>query len=232
MAKQPANLLMRTPVFRMSFPTFIEPRAYQDPNTGRKGDPEFNCEMLLTEEDLDKFQVRRDDDWEEINIKNAMAEVAKAEWPDLSIREAVQHGGLNWPLKDGNAKADAREAKGKKSEFYRGYKVLPIKAKADYPPQLYVQDKGKMVELTRSDESDMQRAKQLFVGGYYAKASVNLKALLTPQGKFLPIYVNAVLFVREGEKIGGMSPEERFGGIDGGVSDHDPTSGMDDEIPF
>jgi len=111
-------------------------------------------------------------------------------------------------------------------------KVIPVKAKEGYPPALFVLDQGKFRELGRTNEQDMARAKDLFVGGHYAKASLNLKAMQTPQGRFLVFYVNAVLFVKEGQRIGGMSAEERFGGIEGGMAPHDPTDGLDDEIPF
>lgn len=232
MANQPANILLRSPMFRMSYPNLVEARAYQDPRSGRKGDPEFSCDMLLTPEALDEFEGRRDDEWETMNVKNAMAEVAKAEWPDINLRDAVANGGLKWPLVDGNTKKQQQEAKGKKGDVYENMKVIPIKAKEGYPPQLFVLDQGKFRELSRNNEADMGRAKDLFVGGHYAKASLNLKAMHTPQGRFLVFYCNAVLFVKEGQRIGGMSAEERFGGISGGSADHDPTEGLDDEIPF
>lgn len=231
MAHQPASLILRTPVFRMSYPNLVTPKPYKDPRTQKEGDPEFTAEMMFDPEVLDKFETRRDDAWEQINIKAAMGEVCKAEWPDLNLREAVQYKALNWPLKDGDQKKAEQEAKGKKAEHYTGTKVLTMKAKEDYPPNLWVFDKGDIVQLDRSDDGDMKRAKDLFVGGHYAKAFLNLKAIETAQGKYLVFYCNDVLFVKPGQKIGGMSAAERFGGIDGGMSDYDPTGGLPDEMP-
>ena len=83
-----------------------------------------------------------------------------------------------------------------------------------------------------SKENDMAKANSLVVGGYYARANINGKSQETPQGRFVTFYVNAVLFFKVGVKIGGMTAEELFGGVEGGTSDADVTAGMDDEIPF
>lgn len=232
MSSKTPSLLLRTPTFRMSHPNLVVAKPYVDPNTGRKGEPTFNAEMLIQPDDIAKFQVRRDSGWEDIDVQRAMAEVAKMEWPDINIKEAVANRGLRWPLVDGNKKKAEREAKGKKGDAYEGVKVIPIKSKEDYPPQLFVVDNGKFRELNRDEAEDKRKAESLFVGGYYAKANVNVRAMETPQGRFVVFYVNGVVFVKQGERIGGMSPEERFGGIEGGMADYDPTDGMDDEIPF
>ena len=223
MAQKSASLLLRTPVFRMSYPNLVDPKPYQDPKTGKKGDPTYNVEALIKPDDIAKFQVLRDDTWEEVDVKQAMAEVAKTEWTDINLKEAVAQKALGWPLKDGEKKKAEREAKGKKGDVYEGVKVLPLKASKDYPPQLYVVEGGKFRELSRANEADKAKAEQLFVGGYYAKGNVNLKAVETPQGRYVTFYLNAIVFIREGERIGGMSAEERFGGIEGGESDYDPT---------
>lgn len=230
MAKS-SKLLLRSPVFRMSFPNLDSPRPYVNPKTGARGEPEYNVEMLLVPDDLDRFQVRRDDAWEDINVKVAMVEVAKAAWPDINVKEAVAQGGLSWPLKSGEKKNAEREARGKKSsDAYEGVVTIPIKAKQAYPPQLYVIEAGKFRELNRDDDADTQRIRQLFVGGHYAKANLNICAVNVAERKYIVFYVNAVVFAREGERIGGMSAEERFGGIEGGEADVDPLD--DDEIPF
>jgi len=218
----------------MSYSNLAEAKPFVNPKTGVKGEPQFSVEMLLQPDDLAAFAVRRGDAWEDINVRNAMGEVAKNAWPDLNIKEAVKHGGLGWPLKNGDAKKAAREANGKKGDAYAGTFVLPVKSKQELPPQLYVVDNGKIVELDRYVDKDMSKIKQLFASGNFAKANVNVRAVETHQGKYITFYVNAVIFVEQGDRIGGMTAEDRFGGIEGGMADVDPTAGvdLDDEIAF
>lgn len=248
MASQNASLMIRTPVVRMFFPALVETKTFNDGKN--KGNPEYGVLLGVTKDQLGEFEVRREDRWEKADIRQLAAEVAKAEFPGVDVKQAVQHGGLNWPIKDGDKEADknlkkAENGQGKKREEYRGYQLIRVKSKADYPPQLFVVNKGQFQELDRMSDQDMKQAEKLFVGGYYAKFSLNLKATESPQGRFIPLYLTAALFAYEGERIGGMSAEERFGGIDGGLSDIDPTAGMsnapgpgpagddmDDDIPF
>lgn len=232
MAKS-ASLLLRTPVVRMSYPNLLTPKAFKDPNTGKEGAPMYNFEMIMTPEDLEKFEVLQEDgEWDSINVSHAMAQVAREEWPGIDLKETVKHKSLRWPLKDGNQKKAEREAKGKKGDVYEGMKVIPVKASEKYPPQLYVVENGKFRELSRTDDGDRQKIEQLFVAGFYVKANVNVTTAFLNDIKYVTFYVNAVVFIREGERIGGMTAEQRFGGIEGGESDYDPTEGLDDEIPF
>lgn len=234
MSEKAKNYILRSPMFRMSFPNVIEPRAYM--GTGAKT---FGVEMLLNPDDLGKFQLLTDEKdesgasiWEEVDVQKLMVKIAKDAWADINVKEAVKHGGLTWPLIDGDKKAADREAKGKKGDIYKGYKVLKASSNEEYAPSIHIIDGGVYRELDRNSESDMAIAKTRFVAGYYAKASLSCKAIETPQGKFIKFYMNAILFVKDGERIGGMSTADRFGGIEGGSSDYDPTEGMDDEIPF
>lgn len=233
MSKNNTSLLLRTPEFRMSYVTLIDPERFKNPNTGQEaGEPKFSLEMLFKPEDLDNFQVKTDDGgWEQINVRNAMAQVAKAKWPELNLKEAVKAKDLSWPLVDGEVKKTKREAKGKNGDVYTGMQVIPCTGSQKYPPQLYIIDGGKYRELNRAKDEDRATIDSVFVPGYYASANVNVKATEF-NGKFITFYVNSVLFRREGERIGGMSATDRFGGIDGGQSSYDPTDGLDDEIPF
>jgi len=229
MANQPASLMVRTPIVRMFFPALVETKTFDDGK--RRGEPEYGVNMGFTPDMMDQFEVRREGGWEKADIRSLCAEVAKAEFPDINVKEAVQHGGLNWPVKDGESEADKalkknQNGQGKKREEFRGYKLLRAKSKKDYPPQLFVVNRGEFQELDRTSDADMKQAEKLFVGGFYAKFSINLKATESPQGRFIPAYLTGALFVREGERIGGMSAEERFGGIEGGITDIDPTAGM------
>jgi hypothetical protein len=215
----------------MSFPNLVHPNAFKE------GAPKsYNCQMLIEPSTVpDGFEIKLDGEgWEAVDIRHVFMAVAKHKWPDLDIKEAVKHGGLKWPLKDGDEIAGKREAEGKKGDVYEGMKVVNVKSSEEYPPLLYVVDKGKIVELDRGDESDLKRAEVLFRAGSYARVNANVKGVETPQGKFIVLYSNAVLFVKEGPRIGGMSGEDRFGGTDGGAAPYDPrmVAQADDEIPF
>lgn len=232
MAKSTAsNLLLRSPMFRMSYPNLIEARPYKDAN-GPKGEPRFDCECIFDPDALDKFMVRRGEEWVEANLKALMVEVAKAEWSGIDVKAAVANHGLGWPIVSGDKKVETAAAKGRKAEHYAGKVILPVKSSNKFPPTLNRVKDGKIVELRRSDAADMTEAKELFQAGAFAKGSFNLKAVEMAGSKYIVVYANAFLFVKPGPRIGGISAEERFGGVEGGESSYDPTEGMDDEIPY
>ncbi len=108
-----------------------------------------------------------------------------------------------------------------------------VSSKEEIPPRLYCIEDGKKRQLVRGLDSDMEKASQLFRGGSYVYAELTVKAVKTPQGKFVTCYVNGVVFVKQGEMLGSPSMMDRYdGGITGGESDYDPTEGLDDDIPF
>jgi hypothetical protein len=217
----------------MSYPNLLNPKKYKDPNTGKEGAPMYNFEMIMTPEDVENFEVLKESgEWDQINVSHAMAEVARKTWPDIDLKEEVKYRSLRWPLKDGNQKKAEREAKGKKGDVYEGMKIIPVKASEKWPPQLYVVENGKFRELSRSDDADRKTIDDLFVAGYYVRANVNVTTAFLNEIKYVTFWVNAVVFIRKGDRIGGMTAEQRFGGVEGGESDYDPTEGLDDEIPF
>lgn len=234
--KKGDSVLLRTPKFRMSYPHFAEPKPFMEKGK-EKGEPKFGVEMILDGETGLigwEYKNRETSAWEAVeDIRVLMVAVAKAEWgADFNVREAVLHGGLHWPLKDGNAKADEADAKKKGyGDVYRGKQILRTQSGEKYPPIISVIEAEGYHDLDRDKPDDMRIAKRLFVGGNFAKATLNLKAG-DVQKKYLTFYINGVLFIEKGEPIGGMTTEDRFGGIEGGEADYDPTAGLDDDIPF
>ena len=188
--------------------------------------------MIFALEDLDNFNKFNEDleVFESVNIKDTCVELAKAEWPDIDIKS--EFTAKNWPIKDGDALAKKREAKKKNGDHYKGLKVIRGKASKEYPPRLYYTEEGKSKLVARGLESDENKAKSLFTGGNYAYAEVTVKPNELNDDKYITFYLNSVKFVKTGERLGGQSMLDRFEGIMGGVSDHDPTAGMDDEIDF
>ena len=232
MAPKPSSRLVRTPVFRMSYAKLDEPKPFME-NGKPKGPPVYSVEQLFDPADLENFLVKRDGGWEECSYPRLLVELAKEEWgEDFNAAEATKHGGMKWPIQDGTQRAEDGKKRGKNWEAYRDKKAIRVKSAQDYPPKLFVTDAGKYRELDRDDDKDRAIIRKRFQSGHFAKANVTIKAVEVDGRKFLTHYVGAVLFWEEGEVIGGMDAEERFGGIEGGESFHDPTKGMDDEIPF
>jgi len=222
----------------MSFPNLIKAKEYME-----KGKPSgkfsYSVEALFPEASLVKFQVLRDGKLVEVNIQDILVELAKEKWPGIVIKDAfagvAQKG---WPLKRGDAVADALKAKGKNGEHYRGMRLMALKSNVSdkvQPPSLGIAQKGGAYKINRLVETDLDKARQAFVGGNYAMAELNLAASEVGGMKYLTPYLNLVRYTREGPKLGGGGGAlmERYDGVNGGSSSHDPTEGMvEEEVPF
>ena len=241
MAKSKNTRNALTPLFRMSFPNLLEAKAFM--RDGKpQGEPTFNLTGIFDIPDLKKFRVadpENPDTLVESDINLVVAQIAKAEWPDLEIKTAMAP---TWPIKDGDLYAKRQEAKKKNGDAYKGKKLISMKASLEYPPTLYAVIDGKKVTLNRAFEKDMQLAKGLFQGGHYAMAEVNLSPSTMKKGVnnetgqdiieyYVTFFLNGIRFVKQGEKFGGQSLMNRFDGVDGGSSGHNPTKSLEDEIP-
>lgn len=240
------NRILITPEFRMSFPNLLKPKEFMEKGkpTGKKL---YSMEMLILENLLGKFLMPKDNAFVEVDINTVLAELAKEAWgseidPELKRPLTVKEmfaGPLarGWPLKRGDVIADAIKLKGKQGEHYRGHRMMACKSNvADNvnPPTLQIAAKGGAKTLSRMVEADMATARTAFRGGNYAIAELNIKPNVVSGLKYLTVYVNLVRYTRDGAALGGVggSAMERFDGINGGQADHDPTQGIDDEIPY
>lgn len=222
----------------MCFPKLITAQAFME-NGKPKGDPTYSSECILKPDFQTKFLEDQNGSLTEVDLRVILVQVAKAEWPDINVKEAVASGELFWPIIDGDAHAEKGRLKAveKKKEpnvdHYKANKVFRVSANQDYAPVLSLKDGGKIVTLNRASDVDMAKAKQAFKGGNYAIAEISAAATKTAQGKFLKFYVNSVRMIRSGDALGGGSGlMSRFDGVNGGKSDHNPMAGLDDEIPF
>lgn len=238
MAEQKRRLL--TPEFRMSFAKLVVPEAYKE-NGKAKGDPSFSVECILDPENITKFKEWDDktNTFVDVDIRVVCAQVAKAKWEDMSVKDAVAQGGLFWPIVDGDVHiAKLVKDKGKKEDslaHYKGKKIFRIGAAQEYPPVLTMKAAGGPVTFNRASDADMAKAKQAFKGGNYAMAEITVAAIAMANGsKYVKFYANSVRMTKPGDAIGGGGGMmNRFDGINGGKADHDPTAGMsDDDIPF
>lgn len=241
MSKNPSRTVI-SPKFRLSYPTLVTPERFTDPETRtEKGDPVYNMEMIFLPDDLDKFRVENTDtgDFDTMDVRKLAVQLAKEKWgSDFKVKEAVQHGGLGWPFKDGDERA---EKKGDKADHLRGKVLVRAKALSEIngkpnAPRLYYMADGKLKQIVRGTDAARQHAESLFYGGAYCTAELSVVASEFASKKYITVYINGVVFEEHGERLGGGSALERFRGVRGGESDYDPTSGMsddiDDEIPF
>lgn len=237
---QTTSVTLITAPFILSYPKLLTPEPYME-NGKPKGDPMYSFEGISDKDSLSEWQEvnRVTGDFDTINVEKRLVALAKEQWgEDFSVKEAAKHGGLSWPFKSGDKKADD---KGEKGEHYRGRRFWRAKALHEIngnpnAPDLWVVTDGGIERVVRGTTAGNQRAQALFYGGAVCTAELNAVAGETAQGKYITFYVNAVVFQEDGERLGGGSNIERMYGVKGGKSQIDPTAGMpkdlDDEIPF
>lgn len=247
-----------TPEFRGSYVNVIEPTEFREPGKPPSGKWAYTSEMIFTEDSLTKFRVDRDGTLVFVDIRKILEEIALEAWPELAgpAQPGQQFTPLQlafigplskgWPLRKGDQVADkalrnaaAANKPPPNVDHYRGNRVIAAKSNVTpktQPPALahIVKGNSKPQPLNRAMPSDMQSAKPLMVGGNHFVAEINLKATEVGGLKFIVPYLNAFTYTREGAKFGfqGGALMSRFEGVAGGESSHDPTAGLDAEIPF
>lgn len=156
-------------------------------------------------------------------LKAKLAEAAKSKWPTRAMSE------LTFPLTTGDKAADKAKVKGKNRDFMRGHVVLTARSK--YPPILSVLENGKIITL----ESDALKAKykSKFYSGCFVAASVNLVPYEGDDGEDgVTAYLQSVLWVKDGERLGGRDQAEVFKSYMGTTTSDNPLADDDEEIPF
>lgn len=249
MAKQQVpSVIFLTEKFIISYPKLLVPKPYVNQETGQEqGEPVYSFEGLSATDDLGAWDILEKDAAEPVKggVEKRLIALAKEMWgSDFNCAEAVKHGGLKWPFKSGDAKAEAKPGK---AEHYRGKKFWRAKALAEIngtpnEPSLYeAASDGKIKRLVKSTEDGRRRMNDLFYGGAICTAELNCRPNEVDGRKFLTFYVNSVIFEKNGERLGGGNNAERMRGLVGGKTHTDPTAGMDndladggddDEIPF
>jgi len=228
------------PKFRGSYVQVITPKPYTDEH-GKKGEPRYTMDMIFDAADIAKFRAEDGSgNLVEVGVDRLAVQLAKERWPELSdpavLKAELTKG---WPLKKGDVMAAKKEAKNKDGEPFKGKIVITAKSYENVKPILSYYDKtanngkGGFRVLNRGSDVDMAKASDLFQGGNYFGAELTMKATEVSGTKFITFYINAVRYLGEGEKFGGKGMMDRFDGVYGGESDHNPTEGMtNDEIPF
>jgi hypothetical protein len=241
MANKNPSATVVTERFIISYPKLLKAEPYVE-NGKPKGDPVYSFEGISEVDSLNSWNIldKEKDAFVPGSVEKLCVSLAKEKWgADFDVRAAVQHGGLSWPFKSGDKKA---ETKGEKAAVYRGKKFWRAKALAEIngtpnEPALYFADKdGQLVKLLKGTENGKQRINESFYGGAICTAELNVVAGETAKGKYVTFYVNSVIFETDGDRLGGGSAVERLRGVKGGATKYDPTEGMkedlEDEIPF
>ena len=248
--KKPKAITKRvlSPQFMGSYPHLIKAVPYQEGGV-TKGDPRFTLSMVFNPEDLVKFRAENAaGELIEVDIKKLAVQLAKEQFPGLqdsnAFKAAFQKGdgspAKGWPFVDGNKVAAYMESKGKEgADRFKGKVVITAKTYEDSPPLLSygVTENGRLTwkPLQRSSDVDMKKANELFQGGNIYGAELSLRCAIVSDTYFITFYINSVRYLSAGEPFGRKSMMDRFDGVYGGSSPHDPTAGadnMDDEIPF
>jgi hypothetical protein len=221
----------------------VKAKAYTDPKTKQPGNPLFSINAILKAEELKQFKAFDETAGKFVDVSVsdiAIAEVKK-QWPaDTDTPEKLQ-AFINalkftkkWPFLDGTEVADKAKAAGKDSEFTRGMKVLKASSVEKVAPNLFKLVGRDKVQLKRESPTDMAAAEGLFYAGGYFYAEITPSSGNAGGQPYVKFYLNAIVFVKNGERIGGgNSLIGRFDGVIGGEdATSDPTKGIPDEIAY
>ena len=241
--KNPSATVITQP-FILSYPTLLNPEPYKE-NGVAKGDPIYSFEAISELDDLKSWDIldRDKDEFRKGGVEARLEALAKEKWgDDFDVRGAIKHGGLAWPFKSGDKKA---EKAGEKGKHYRDKRFFRAKALASiggtpFSPALYVSDEnGQLTKVVRSSEAGKQLIVDKFYGGAICTAELNAVAGMSGDNKYVTFYINSVVFENDGDRLGGGSHIERMRGVSGGETPYDPTGGMKDdeeidneEIPY
>lgn len=153
-------------------------------------------------------------------VKDKAIAVAKAKWPSRDLKE------LKFPFKKAETVAAKQKARNKDVSIYTDGTFI-LSARSKYEPQLSYLDGKNVVEFT---EANRALAKSKFYNGCYVVAQLNFVPYEGDDDDGVTAYLDQVLWVKDGPKIGGVSASEAFKGYIGTVSGEDPTGGEDNTL--
>ena len=210
---KPALSYTLTEPVQIAYPIFFADVAQQARSRGIKvGD--WGGQLLLNLESLDYQEIRK-----------LLAKAAADKWPGRALNT------IHFPLQKGDDLAE----KDSKKQWASGYAILKVKspmkdrndAPRPAPPVFSISDPN--TPITNSS---------LLVSGSFVAAALSFKGN-SGNGSNIPdsvtAYVNRLLIVKPGPRIGGADNNDVFKGVIGAYTNDDPTAGMatsDDEIPF
>lgn len=179
------------------------------------GEPKYNAQFIIVNPD------------DIAAIKAKAVEVARAKWPTVDLKT------LHFPFTSGDKLADKAKAEKKDRESYRG--SLVVSSRSKFQPRLAVFQGGK-APLELGNEQLLAAHRSKFYAGALVLVQFNFVAYdgVGTGQPGVTAYLDQVMWVKDGERLGGGSAAEAFKHYQGSVSPEDPTGGaeLDDEIPF
>lgn len=187
--------------------TLFIPKPFKDERGKEKGDPKYSVVVIFASDHADLLP-----------IKQKMAAVARAAWPDVDLKT------VSFPLKSGTTDNQKRVAKGKKARDFMEGKVF-ITARSKYQPRLSGVENGK---ITDYQGDAIMKAKPKFYSGVQALLEFNFVANEVDEKRSVTAYLNLVFTTGKGERIaGGRTAAEAFSGYVGKATTENPM-GADD----
>ena len=198
-----------TTAVRMIFGNVIVPKAFKDKKTGKdKGEAKFDGTFLLEPGSADLKAA-----------KALAASVAKTQWPGRDLKElkfpftlgeVLIKRGIDRAVKDGKEPRD--------QSFFEDHVVFVARSKFEVGLGVL---KGSTIEQFSGDKRHL--AKDKFYNGCYVVPSVNFVAYESEFGDGVNAFLDAVLWVKDGEKLGGTTDLTNvFKGYAGTVTAEDP----------
>ena len=199
---------------RMLFPNLYEAKAVTR-NGKAVGEPKFSARLKIASTDTKTIDA----------IKAKAVEVAKAHFgANVDLKS------LKWPFTDGAKEAERSKAKGKDGSIFEGGFIVTSRSK--YQPRLSIFQGANKAPQELADAT-LAAAKGKFYSGCYVLPQLNFVAYdaVGEGGKpGVTAYLDQVMWVKDGERIGGSSAAEAFKGYQGSVTDENPLdTGLDDD---
>lgn len=203
------------------------------------GDPKFSASFVIDPKSAD-FET----------LKAAVVNLLKENLPGKKLvagrrmtQEEADAGAVevNLPWRRGEDEVKRLTEKGGEfKDIYTGNMI--VKASSKYRPLLDAIEKSApngILSFSTDEIIKAQGSKYFYSGAYFLPTfGLNFYAAKGRDPGGVSLYLNAMLFTKHGERLGGRkhNPAEAYKGYLGKISQEDPTAGaadvLDDEIPF
>ena len=173
------------------YPDLLTPKPFMK-NGKPAGEPKYSITSLFDVSDPEVLTGLN-------TAKAAAVKACQDEWPDRDVVAAIRADEIQWPFKKGDIKAQKRESKGEKGDFYKGMEVL--KAATTFAPDVIDKNRVQIID-----------PKKLY-SGMVVRVEVNFKAG-NANGDYVTAYLNFVLKVADGTRLAGRTAASAFEGIE------------------
>jgi hypothetical protein len=211
------------------FPQLHEPKRVKNRNGEETGEPKYSITFLIpaTHPDLKV-------------LATTVAKVFRAKFPDAKLPSNLsgfwaKDREYAWPFTKGEDEIERLKKKAEKAgktprdnEFYKG--MILVKARSNYQPSVLDVRPATPVEIKEPDG-----IKSLIYSGAYVASELNANAYQGTRDDDKDganFYLNAVAFVKSGDRLTGVNHAETFRAVKGKSTDEDPTGGAEEEIQF